>query len=139
VTAVTGRRPRGGLLSQRNFRLLWTGETVSTAGNAMATVGVPLLAVTVLHASTFAVAALTAAAYLPWLVIGLPAGAWVDRLPPRPLMVTCDVIPPPVCRPRPPRTSVTTVPSGHRVTGVQLAEPVVVAGYPFFRVVSGSH
>ena len=58
----------------------------------MATVGVPLLAVTVLHASTFAVAALTAAAYLPWLVIGLPAGAWVDRLPPRPLMITCDVI-----------------------------------------------
>jgi MFS family permease len=91
VTAVAARRPFG-LLGQRNFRLLWTGETVSTAGNAMATVGVPLLAVTVLHASTFAVAALTAAAYLPWLVIGLPAGAWVDRLPPRPLMITCDVI-----------------------------------------------
>ena len=91
MTTIAARRPLG-LLGQRNFRLLWTGETVSTAGNAMATVGVPLLAVTVLHASTFAVAALTAAAYLPWLVIGLPAGAWVDRLPPRPLMITCDVI-----------------------------------------------
>jgi hypothetical protein len=53
---------------------------------------VPLLAVTVLHASTFAVAALTAAAYLPWLVIGLPAGAWVDRLPARPLMIACDAV-----------------------------------------------
>jgi Na+/melibiose symporter-like transporter len=92
VTAVPARGRPFGLLRQRNFRLLWTGETVSTAGNAMATVGVPLLAVTVLHASTFAVAALTAAAYLPWLVIGLPAGAWVDRLPPRPLMITCDVL-----------------------------------------------
>ncbi len=92
MTAVAARQRPLGLLGQRNFRLLWTGETVSTAGNAMATVGVPLLAVTVLHASTFAVAALTAAAYLPWLVIGLPAGAWVDRLPPRPLMITCDVI-----------------------------------------------
>jgi MFS family permease len=81
----------GGLLWQRNFRLLWTGETVSAVGNAMAVVGVPLLAVTVLHASTFAVSALTAAAYLPWLVIGLPAGAWVDRLPRRPLMIACDV------------------------------------------------
>jgi MFS family permease len=91
VTAAARGRPLG-LLRQRNFRLLWTGETVSTAGNAMATVGVPLLAVTVLHAGTFAVAALTAAAYLPWLAIGLPAGAWVDRLPPRPLMVTCDVL-----------------------------------------------
>ena len=90
---MQARAPRGcGLLWQRNFRLLWLGETVSGAGTAMAAAGVPLLAVTVLHASTFAVAALTAAAYLPWLVIGLPAGAWVDRLPVRPLMITCDVI-----------------------------------------------
>jgi hypothetical protein len=74
----------GGVLWQRNFRLLWTGESISAIGNAMAVVGVPLLAVAVLHASTFAVAALTAAAYLPWLVIGLPVGAWVDRLPCRP-------------------------------------------------------
>jgi predicted MFS family arabinose efflux permease len=80
------------LLRQRNFRLLWIGETISGAGSAMAVVGVPLLAVTTLHASAFAVAALTAAAYLPWLVVGLPAGAWVDRLPARPLMIVCDVI-----------------------------------------------
>jgi len=83
---------RGGLLWHRNFRLLWFGETISGAGNAMAAAGVPLLAVTVLHAGPFAVSALTAAAYLPWLVIGLPAGAWVDRLSARPLMITCDVI-----------------------------------------------
>jgi len=91
VTRAAARRP-GGLLRQPNFRLLWTGETVSGAGNALALVVVPLLAVTVLRASTFAVAALTAAAYLPWLVIGLPAGAWVDRWPARPLMIGCDVI-----------------------------------------------
>lgn len=78
------------LLRQRNFRLLWAGETVSGAGSSMAAVGVPLLAVTVLHAGTFAVSALTAAAYLPWLLIGLPAGAWVDRRPPRPVMIGCD-------------------------------------------------
>jgi predicted MFS family arabinose efflux permease len=96
VTATAARRPggllRGDLMRQRNFRLLWIGETVSGAGNSMAGIGVPLLAVTVLHASAFAVAALTAAAYLPWLVIGLPAGAWVDRRPARPLMIGCDVI-----------------------------------------------
>jgi len=60
VTPGALRRP-GALLRQRNFRLLWVGETVSGTGSAMAVVGVPLLAVTVLHASTFAVAALTAA------------------------------------------------------------------------------
>jgi predicted MFS family arabinose efflux permease len=91
VTIPRPRRP-GGLIRQRNFRLLWFGETVSGAGNALALVVVPLLAVTVLRASTFAVAALTAAAYLPWLVIGLPAGAWADRWPARPLMIGCDVI-----------------------------------------------
>ena len=37
-------------------------------------------------------ATLTAASYLPWLVIGLPAGVWVDRLPSRTLMISCDVI-----------------------------------------------
>jgi len=85
-------RRRGGLLWHRNFRLLWIGETISGAGSSMAAIGVPLLAVTVLKASTFAVSALTAAAYLPWLVIGLPVGAWVDRLATRPLMIACDLI-----------------------------------------------
>jgi MFS family permease len=84
-------RRLGGLFWQRDFRLLWTGESVSEVGNAMAGVAMPLLAVIVLRASTFQVSALTAAEYLPWLLIGLPAGAWVDRLRCRPLMVACDV------------------------------------------------
>jgi predicted MFS family arabinose efflux permease len=80
-----------GLLQQRSFRLLWIGETISQVGNAMAVVGVPLVAVLLLHAGVFAVSLLTASAWLPWLVIGLPAGAWVDRLPARPVMITCDL------------------------------------------------
>lgn len=86
------RRRFGGLLRERNFALLWCGETVSSVGSAMAAVGVPLLAVAVLRASTFAVSALTAAAYLPWLLIGLPVGAWVDRLPPRPVLIISDLV-----------------------------------------------
>ncbi len=81
-----------GLLRRRRFRLLWIGETISQLGNAMAVVGVPLVAVIVLHASTFTLGVLTAAAWLPWLVIGLPAGAWVDRLPARRVMIVCDVV-----------------------------------------------
>ena len=89
---MSGGHRFGGLLWQRSFRLLWIGETISQLGNAMAVVGVPLVAVIVLHASTFTIGVLTAAAWLPWLVIGLPAGAWVDRLPARRVMIACDVI-----------------------------------------------
>ena len=80
------------MLRQHSFRLLWIGETVSQVGNAMAVVGVPLVAVVVLHASTFAVGLLTAAGWLPWLLIGLPAGAWVDRLPVRRVMIGADLL-----------------------------------------------
>lgn len=82
----------GELLRQRGFRLLWAGETISQLGNAMAMVGVPLVAVIVLRASTFAVGLITAAGWLPWLIIGLPAGAWADRLPARRVMIACDLI-----------------------------------------------
>jgi MFS family permease len=51
-----------------------------------------VVAVTVLDASTFVVTLTTAAAWLPWLLVGLPAGAWVDRLPRRPMMISCDVV-----------------------------------------------
>ncbi|MGC4864405.1 MFS transporter [Micromonospora sp. DT53] len=84
-------RQAGGLLRHRDFRLLWTGQTVSSVGSNVTTVALPLVAVAVLDAGTFQVAVLTAAAWLPWLLIGLPAGAWVDRLPRRPVMVACDL------------------------------------------------
>lgn len=85
-------RPPGGLLRHRDFRLLWAGQAVSSVGSNVTTVALPLVAVAVLDAGTFQVAVLTAAAWLPWLLIGLPAGAWVDRLPRRPVMVICDLL-----------------------------------------------
>jgi MFS family permease len=80
-----------GLLRDRNFRLFWFGETISTAGSAMAVVAMPLTAVLVLHSSTLVVGLLQATAWLPAVLIGLPAGAWVDRRRKRPVMLTCDV------------------------------------------------
>ncbi|ONF62047.1 MFS transporter [Amycolatopsis keratiniphila] len=85
-------RERGGLLRSRDFRLLWTGETTSVLGSSIAVVALPLVAVVTVGASTFAVGLLTAAAWLPWLLIGLPAGAWVDRRPKRPVMLVCNGI-----------------------------------------------
>ncbi|MBE1500506.1 MFS family permease [Amycolatopsis lexingtonensis] len=81
-----------GLWGNRDFRLLWTGETTSMLGSMVASTALPLVAVVTLQASTFGVALLTAVAWLPWLVIGLPAGAWVDRLPKRPVMQVCNTV-----------------------------------------------
>jgi MFS family permease len=83
-------RRRGGLLRQHDFRLLWIGETTSSLGSSVTSVALPLVALTTLHAGVLAVSLLSAAAWLPWLVIGLPAGAWVDRMQRRPLMMVCD-------------------------------------------------
>ncbi|MGR6320999.1 MFS transporter [Micromonospora soli] len=84
------RRP-GGLLRHRDFRLLWAGQAVSAVGSNVTAVALPLVAVAVLDATTFQVAVLTAAAWLPWLLAGLPAGAWVDRVRRRPVMIACDL------------------------------------------------
>jgi len=89
--SASSQRRRGGVLRHRDFRLLWTGETTSAVGTSISGVALPLVAVVTLHASALQVSALTAAAWLPWLAIGLPAGAWVDRLPRRPLMQVCNI------------------------------------------------
>jgi MFS family permease len=86
------RRPLGGLLRTRNFGLFWVGESVSGFGSAITTVALPLVAVLTLHASTGMVALLTAANWLPWLLLGLPAGTWVDRWSRRRTLLAADLV-----------------------------------------------
>jgi predicted MFS family arabinose efflux permease len=81
-----------GVLRRADVRALWLGETVSELGTAVSSLAIPLVAVVTLHAGAFATGVLIAAAWLPWVVIGLPAGAWVDRLPARRLMIAADVL-----------------------------------------------
>ena len=83
---------RAALLRQPDLRLLWTGETVTALGTAVTGVALPLVALEVLDASVLAVTVLAAAGWLPWLVVGLPAGAWVDRLPKRQVLVASDLV-----------------------------------------------
>ncbi|MFJ8593414.1 MFS transporter [Streptomyces sp. NPDC093598] len=85
-------RTRWGVLGRPDFRLLWTGETVSGLGNSVTVVALPLIAVVTLDAGSTAVGLLAAALWLPWLLMGLPVGAWVDRRRKRPLMVACDLV-----------------------------------------------
>ncbi|MEV5979568.1 MFS transporter [Streptomyces sp. NPDC052114] len=87
LEARTSRQP---LTRNRGFKLLWASETISHLGSAVTLVALPLLAVVTLHASPFEVGLLVAAENLAWLLIGLPAGAWVDRWPKRTVAVATD-------------------------------------------------
>jgi len=91
ATIAAATTPRS-LWQVADFRRLWIGETTSALGSSVTAVALPLVALTGLHAGVVAVSLLSAAAWLPWLLIGLPAGAWVDRLPRRPVMMACDAV-----------------------------------------------
>jgi MFS family permease len=74
----------------RDFSRLWAGQSVSLLGTQVTLVALPLLAITTLHASTFQVGLLAGAETLPFLLVGLPAGVWVDRWRRRPVLIVCD-------------------------------------------------
>jgi MFS family permease len=91
VNAFERTWPHGGLWRHGDFLKLWAAETVSQFGSNVSNIALPLVAVLVLHATAFQVAALGAVDFTPFLLFSLPAGVWVDRLPRRPIMVIADL------------------------------------------------
>jgi MFS family permease len=80
------------LLRDTEFRRFWTGSTVSMFGDQVSSIAVPLTAVLALHAGAAAMGYLTALAWLPSLLLGMHAGAWVDRRGRRrQTMIACDL------------------------------------------------
>ncbi|HEY3261142.1 MAG TPA: MFS transporter [Pseudonocardiaceae bacterium] len=84
-------RARTSLWRHRDFTLLWGGETVSHFGTAVSAIALPLVAVTTLAVTPFQMGLLTMAETAAFLLVGLPAGAWVDRMRRRPVMLTADL------------------------------------------------
>jgi MFS family permease len=76
----------------RDFRQLWIGDTISQVGTQIGTIVLPLLAVSVLGADEFEMGLLLTFEKLAFLVVGLPAGAWVDRMRKRNVLITGDVV-----------------------------------------------
>lgn len=92
MPAATRHAGRLGLLrSNRDFRLLWAGNTISLTGDAVSGIALPLVAIYTLHATAFEVGVLTAVVWVPQLLFGLPAGVWMDRVRRRPVMITADL------------------------------------------------
>jgi MFS family permease len=80
------------LLADRPFRRYWSAQTVSMFGDQISSIALPLTAVLVLHAGAAEMGYLAALQWLPSLLLGLHAGAFVDRRGHRRLtMMTADL------------------------------------------------
>jgi MFS family permease len=78
------------LWRNRDFGLLWTSQVVSTVGTRVTSVAYPLL-VLLLTGSPALAGVVGFAQTLPFLLLYLPGGAWVDRWDRRRTMVACEL------------------------------------------------
>ena len=76
----------------QDFRKLWIGQTISQLGSVVTRTAVPLVALLVLNAGPWELAILVIVASAGILLVGLVAGAWVDRLRRRPLLIWDDFL-----------------------------------------------
>jgi MFS family permease len=83
--------PRGGLWRHRDFLKLWAGETISMIGSQVDDLALGFVAIVVLDATPFEVAVLGMLNFLPFVLLALPAGVWIDRMRRRPILVGTDV------------------------------------------------
>jgi MFS family permease len=75
-----------------DFMKLWLGQTVSELGSVVTRTAVPLVALLVLGAGPYEMALIVVSASLAVLLVGFFAGAWVDRLRRRPLLILADIL-----------------------------------------------
>ncbi|MFJ8780867.1 MULTISPECIES: MFS transporter [unclassified Streptomyces] len=83
---------RGGLWRHADFRRLWLGETVSQFGTTVSQLALPLVAILALHASTWQVGVLAACETAAFVAVGLPTGAWVERMRFRRVLIINDLV-----------------------------------------------
>ena len=83
--------PSASLWRHPDFMKLWIGETVSVFGSQFTMLAMPLIATLLLNATAVEMGILNAVDTLPFLLVGLAAGVWVDRLRRRPILILADV------------------------------------------------
>ena len=81
---------RGSLWHHSNYMKLWLAATVSLMGSQVSQLAIPFIATVVLNSSPLEVALLAAVEMAPFLLFALPAGAWLDRVRRRPVLIAGD-------------------------------------------------
>lgn len=92
ATEPATRPARGSVFGISDFRYLFGAAVASKAGIEIGYLALPLVAIVALDASEGQVGMLATFATLAFLIVGLPAGVWVDRLRKRPVMVAADLL-----------------------------------------------
>jgi MFS family permease len=82
---------RLGVLRNGDFRMLFSADAISQIGSQVTLIALPLVAVLALKAPPFQVGVLAAAETAAFLLVGLPAGAWVDRMRRRSVLIVGDL------------------------------------------------
>jgi len=72
--------PANDLLRDRAYRRLWTSIAISSVGGQVTMLALPLTAAVLLHASPTQMGLLGAVEILPFVLLSLPAGVWLDRV-----------------------------------------------------------
>jgi len=80
------------LLRHPNFVKLWSAQTISQFGTQVTLLALPIIAATTLNVTPFEFGLLGTIEFLPFILLSLPAGVWVDRLPRRPILIVGDLV-----------------------------------------------
>jgi MFS family permease len=97
LAGSTGRlppvsQPSSILVRNPDFVRLWTADTISQFGTQVSLIAIPLIGAVVLKVPADQFALLGFFEFLPFILISLPAGVWVDRLRRRPILISGDLI-----------------------------------------------
>jgi MFS family permease len=84
--------PSRSLLRHPDFVKLWSAETISQFGTQVTLLALPIIAATTLNVTPFEFGLLGTIEFLPFILLSLPAGVWVDRLRRRPILIAGDLV-----------------------------------------------
>ncbi|MCV0402587.1 MAG: MFS transporter [Chloroflexi bacterium] len=89
IAATGARRPT--LWRHRNFLKLWSAQTITQFGDEITQLALPLVAIITLQATPFQIGLLGTFQFLPFILLTIPAGVWVDRMRRRPILIAADL------------------------------------------------
>src|SRR5688572_21301699 len=89
VAPQAGRRRS--LWRHGNFLKLWSAQTISQFGDEITQLALPLVAILTLDADAFQIGLLGTFQFLPFILLTIPAGVWVDRMRRKPILIGADI------------------------------------------------